>query len=95
MADVQLIIDDEYCNKMAEYFVKQGEHLDSAISKYISTLRNINHRAVTSGEVAEALGAYIEYATKLNEQMGGISENLKTHIAGFLKRIDDADEYLF
>ena len=28
MASNELIIDDDYCNAMGEYFVKQGEEID-------------------------------------------------------------------
>lgn len=95
MADKQLIIDDEFCNAMADYYVKQGEQLDKVISQYVSILQGIKDKAITSGDVSKALGAYITYAQKLNGQIGSISTIAKTHVTTFLTRIDSADKYLF
>lgn len=95
MADNQLIIDDDYCNKMGDYFVKQGNHLDKVISQYVSILQDIKNKAIVSGDVSAALGAYITYAKKLNGQIGDISEITDTHITNFLSKVDSADRYLF
>ena len=38
MASNELIIDDDYCNAMGEYFVKQGEEIDKLIMDYINIL---------------------------------------------------------
>lgn len=95
MADKQLIIDDDYCNAIAEYYVKQGAHLDSAINEYIRILKEIRLYGITDGEVAKALSNYISYAEKLKEQMGNISKISKTHVTNFLNKVDRADKYLF
>ncbi len=95
MADKQLIIDDDYCNQMSEYFIKQEEHLDSVISQYITILQEIKNTAITSGDVSDALSEYIGYAQKLNNQIGNVSTITKTHISNFLKKVDEVDKYLF
>ena len=95
MASNQLIIDDEYCNSMAEYFVNQGEHLEEVISQYVAILQEIKDSAITSGDVSNALGTYISYAQRLNGQMTNISTIAKSHVSNFLTRVDSADKYLF
>lgn len=95
MASNQLIIDDDYCRAMGDYFTKQGEHMDKVIAEYVSILQDIKKNAITSGDVSDALGTYISYAQKLNKQVGNISTVAKSHIENFLTRVDDADQYLF
>ena len=95
MADKQLIIDDDFCNAMADYYVKQGEQLDKVISQYVTILQGIKDKAITSGDVSNALGTYITYANKLNGQIGNISTIAKSHVTNFLTRVDSADKYLF
>lgn len=95
MANKQLIIDDDYCRALGDFFVKQGEHMDGVIAEYVSILQEIKNSAITSGDVSNALGEYISYAQKLNDQIGNISITAKTHIDKFLTSVDDADQYLF
>lgn len=95
MASNQLIVDDDYCRAMGEYFIKQGEHMDTVIAEYVSILQEIKNSAITSGDVSDALRTYISYAQKLNKQVGSISTIAKSHIENFLTRVDDADQYLF
>lgn len=95
MASNQLIIDDDYCNSVAEYFANQGEHLDEVISQYVAILQEIKDSAITSGDVSNALGTYISYAKRLNGQITNISAIAKSHVSNFLTRVDSADKYLF
>lgn len=95
MASNQCIIDDEYCTAMGEYFKKQGENLDKMVSDYVSALQTVRNKAIKKGEVADALDSFIDYAEKLKEQMGIISENAQAHVNKFLEQVDEADQYLF
>lgn len=95
MASNELIIDDDYCRAMGEYFAKQGEKMDILVTEYISILQNIKNKAITSGDVSEALSAYIDCVKKLDNQIGDISESTKIQINSFLARVDLEDRYLF
>lgn len=95
MATNELIVDDDYLKSMGTYFVKQGEQLDKLISEYISVLKEVKSKAIVSGDVANALNAYITYAEKLNKQIGNVSTSAKKQIDNFVAKIDAADQYLF
>ncbi len=95
MASNELIIDDEYCKAMGEYFVKQGEELDKLIVEYIKILQEVKSKAITSGDVSKALSTYIGYVQKLNKKISSISTSTKTQIDNFLARVDAEDQYLF
>ncbi len=95
MASNELIIDDDYCNAMGEYFVKQGEEIDKLIMDYINILNEVKDKAIISGDVNKALSTYISYVKKLNRQIGQLSNSIKTQIDNFLVRVDKEDEYLF
>ncbi len=95
MAGKELIVDDDYCNKLSDYFVKQGENMEKLVNDYISILNEIKFMAITKGDVAKALKDYISYAEKLKKQFNNISKIADTHTDNFLKRIDEADQYLF
>ncbi len=95
MASKDLIVDDDYINSMGNYFLQQGEHIDSMINSYVSIMRTTKNKAISSGEVSKALGTYITYASKMNKQVGKISKNTKKLTKNFLSRIDAEDKYLF
>lgn len=95
MASSELIIDDDYCRSMGSYFVLQGNQLDELTREYISILKEVKETAIISGEVSDALSVYISYVEKLNDQIGDISDSVKTQIDQFLARVDSEDQYLF
>lgn len=95
MASNELIIDDEYCNLMGTYFVRQGEKMDQLAVEYVKILQDVKSKVITSGEVSQALSAYIRYAQKLNQKIGNISISVKTQIDSFLTQVDSEDQYLF
>lgn len=95
MASNELIVDDEYCKKMGDYFLKQGQQLDTFISQYISILKSVKQNAVKQGETADALAAYIKQAEKMNKQIGSISKSAQTYANSFVNQIDQADQFLF
>lgn len=95
MAGKELIVDDEYCSKMANYFQKQGEKMDKTISDYISVLISVRDNAICSGETHDALCTYIEYAQKLKGQIKMISKSAKTISEEFVSNVDEEDQFLF
>ena len=95
MASNELIVDDEYCKAMGKYFVNQGEQLEKQINDYILILQDVKSKAIISGEVSDALSAYIEYVKRLNKKISNISTSTKSDIDNFLARIDSEDKYLF
>ena len=95
MAKKDLIIDDEYCKIMGTYFAKQGEQIDKLSADYVAILQEVKNKAIVSGDVSKALGAYITYARKLNKQVGSISTVAKKQVDNFLSKVDAADQYLF
>lgn len=95
MANNQCIIDDEYCAAMGSYFKEQGAQLDKMISEYIAIMKLAQAFGTRSGEVHDAMGEYIECAEKLKGKFGPISKNAQSQINQFLKRVDEADQYLF
>lgn len=95
MAKNELIIDDDYCKAMGNYFLQQGTQLDSIILQYIAILKEIRTSAIMSGDVSDALSAYIVYAEKLSRRFNDISVSAKNEINKFLTNIDQADQYLF
>lgn len=95
MASNELIVDDEYCRTMGNYFIKKGSEINSAIIEYVSLLEDIKTNAIVSGDVSDALGVYIEYAWKLVNQVDKIGETVQREINSFLVRVDEADQYLF
>ena len=95
MAKNDLIIDDDYCKSMGNYFVQQGNQLDLIILQYITILNEIRTSALVSGDVADALSAYITYAENLSRKFSEISTIANNEINNFLTNIDRADKYLF
>lgn len=95
MASKEIIIDDDYCIKMGNYFLKQGNQIDKFIAEYINILQSIRDTAIVSGETANALRMYIEYAKRLNMQIGNVSENVQKQLNRFLVNVDSADQFLF
>lgn len=95
MASNELIIDDVYCRSMGTYFETQGHQIDHIISQYVSILQEVKSKAIVSGEVADALSAFISYASKLNKQIGNISTTAMKQVNAFLSNIDSADQYLY
>lgn len=95
MAEKDLIIDDDYCTSMGNYFYLQGQMLNTMIKAYIATLEKVRSNAIKEGEVADALDAYLVYVKKLDGQIKEISVIAKNQVSDFLTQVDSADEYLF
>lgn len=95
MAGRELIVDDEYCREIGNYFLKQGELLNKNISLYINILRKIKNNAITKGTTANALAEYIAQAEKLNAQIQQVSETAKREADAFSAQIDEVDQFWF
>ena len=95
MASNQCIIDDSYCMAMGNYFKRQGERLDVMISDYVAALKMVRDTAITNGDVHVVLDAYIDYAEKMKDKIGSISNNALAHVTKFQSKVDEADQYLF
>lgn len=95
MADQELIIDDDYCRKMGEFFARQGKQLDEYIIRYISILKGIKQNAITSGATSDALTVYIGQAEKLSRRITAVSENAQKCTEDFLSEINKADKLQF
>lgn len=95
MASRELIIDDEFCSNMGEYFVRQGEAFEELIRMYQSELSTIREKAIISGDVADALTTYTSYVSRLTNRFKLISVSTRTQVSNFLSAVDEADKYLF
>ena len=95
MAGNSLQIDDDYCKTMGDYFVQEGNEIEGFISEYVVILERIKSNAIIKGDVANALGSYIEYTKKLKGKISGISTASKQQTGKFLASVDNADLYLF
>lgn len=95
MAGTQLQIDDEYCEKMAQYFVDKGRVIEGFIQEYIDILNRIEETAIMKGDIADSLKDFIAYAKKLKGSINDISGNAQSQTKQFVSAIDSADKYLF
>ena len=95
MASKDLIIDDEYCSSVSGYVDREGNNIESLLNFYIAALNEIRQKAILEGDVANALSAYIGYATRLKGRFRILSTSTKIQISNYLEAIDEADKYLF
>lgn len=95
MASNELVVDDDYCNNMGQYFLEQGDAIEKCISSYIDIMNRVNNSAIMSGETKEALIAYTTQAKKIQGRIQQISKVLKKTTYNFLREVDVQDKYLF
>lgn len=95
MASNKLIIDDDYCKSVKDYCNNQGEQLNGIIEEYISIMRHVRSNAIVSGEVAEELNAFLDYAQQLSGVFKNLSSSVSTQINGFVSKVDAADTFKF
>lgn len=95
--DVNLVIDDGYFSKAATYFTKAGnETIGPMLDKYVSLLKKVKEVGILSGDEAEVIDGFIEYAEKLNSKnFDRIPNNLASLCGTYISQIDEADDYLF
>lgn len=94
MQDIELIIDEEYINGMAEYFEKQGKQLQQMADYYIATMKKVVEEGVAMGETSETLITFLEYAQKLNQVIGSTAIQVRNSTMNYLEEIDTQDQYL-
>lgn len=95
MAGISLQIDDDYCNEMKKYFTEQGTKIEGYLLEYVQILDSISKTAIKKGDVNTSLKEYISYAKKLKGQINNTSKTADNQVANFLKKVDEADQYLF
>lgn len=95
MAGKSIQIDDNYCEKMKKYYTEQGMKIEGYLSEYITILENISGTAIKKGDVNTSLKKYIAYAKQLKGQINNVSKTAENQVSNFLKKIDEADQYLF
>lgn len=93
--DPNLVIDDDYVHKVGNGCKTRGVKLEEIIDSYIVILNEIKNEALIEGDISDALGAYIECVTLLNDQLRTLSENVKEICLGFITDVNEADSYLF
>ena len=90
-----LIVDEDYISRASSNILSDFEKLDGIFEKYISILEEIKTSAIKEGATAQALGAFMEYASLLRDNLTGLGLNAKDLLKDFNSAIDEADEYLF
>jgi len=93
--DPNLIIDDDYVYSVGDASTRRGRQLEKILDSYLSILNEIHSEALLSGEIADALAAYIGCVTLLNDQLTTISKSVDDTGMSFIQEINTADEYLF
>lgn len=95
MAGIELKIDDDYINGMASLFETRSQDLQKGVDSYLTILAGIREEAIQEGDTAEALDAFIEYASSLKGIISELGKTAKDTCNNFLAEIDEKDQYLF
>ena len=95
MTKNELIIDDDYCNELGNLIKARGAHVEYTLTEYIKIMEDIKNSGIISGDVADALQLYIEYTSRLKNNVGKIADSISEETTEFLTKIDEADQYLF
>lgn len=91
----QTIVDESFVRESSQTIRQNLNELNSIIHAYLALLKAVMSRMIKEGETAEALGAFIEYAEKLQDQLVQIGEIVALVLCSYLEEIDSADSYLF
>ena len=93
--DANLIIDDNYIQEVGRLSSIRGRKLEEILDSYVGILMEIETEAITSGEISQAVSAFRECVTMLNDRLSTISTNIDTVADSFIIDINTADDYLF
>ena len=93
--DPNLMICDEYIEAVGEACAKRGNVLDEILYSFIMILKEIRQEAIMEGEIAQALGEFIECVSRLRNQLWEISDNVNEACKYFVIDIDAIDSFLF
>ena len=89
-----LIVDDDYFNKLARFFGERRD-LENVVEAYLIVLKKSRKSAIKSGEAADALDDFIGYVERLKGKGRDISSDLQDLAYDYVRAIDAADNYLF
>lgn len=92
---MDIIIVEETILEAAREIRDKTAELDDVFKKYLTLVSQLQNNVFKSGEVNEALGAYLEYARLLKGNISGIGSNAKIVIDNYIVKTDEADQYLF
>lgn len=95
MQNKELIIDESYINKMAEYFEEQGRQLQKMVDSYIAAMRRAAEEGIVKGETSETLMRFTEYAEKLNRVILFTAREVRDSVMNYLEEVDTQDRYLY
>ena len=90
-----LIVHDEYVLDQAAKTQKNLEVLNKIVNEYIILLRDLRENSDLSGQTADALAIYTDYASLMKDQLALLGECIKSTYERFDTEIDAADSYLF
>lgn len=93
--DPNLIIDDEYVYDVGEDCAQRGEKLEEILDAYLVILNEIKTEALIEGSVSDALSAFIECVTLLNDELTTLSQSVDGTGMCFIQDVNTADDFLF
>lgn len=95
MTDNQMIIDEDYCKEMNNYYIQQAEFLNLFIIQYIEILKETKTKALVSGSVATAMAIYISHVELLQNQIRNITYDIDNDIGNFIRQVESEDTITF
>ena len=90
-----MFLDEEEMIAFCGDLTRATVEINDKVSNYIKILNKIRKLAITNGEVAKALSAYIEAATLLKKQMLAVSQSEKKLVRKFISEVDYDDKYIY
>lgn len=95
MNTTELIVNDEYCEAMAQYYQRMGNRIETILEDYLSAMNRASAYGIPSGDTADALREFISCAEQLKGDIGEISDLASQYAKNFVSKIDRADRYLY
>lgn len=90
-----VIISDRYCMEIGQFYRDTAKQLGDMIQEYLKILEEIRKNAIITGDMADNLQAFIQYARKIKGQVEVMGKIAMQTEKNFLYAIDEADQYLF
>ena len=96
---MDLIIEDEYYEKVGSFALKQGEKLELALKQYVSILKSVKKDGIIEGSTAKSLDEFINQICLQFDDYDSNPENLgiqvQRYCTNFITKIDKADKELY
>jgi len=92
---MDLIVVDTVLGLHASVIKKELDHQDTALRKYINSLKYIRDEAIISGDVHDQLTDLIDLAEEILSLSKGQGGEVNSTIKKFVKRIDEIDQELY